>query len=66
MTPAQRALREAAAAETARIYAATQREAEATAREQPAPWSNTAAEVAERRRIALSMHDTGRHLRSVS
>ena len=60
MTPAQQALREAAAAETARIYAATLREN--TAKQQAE--LDTPEAVARRRRVAESI--TERHLRSVS
>ena len=66
MTPAQQALREAAAAEAARIYAATLREQEAAMRAELARFTNTAEQVAERRRIAESIGDGPRHLRSVS
>ena len=60
MTPAQQALREAAAAETARIYAATLREN--TVKQQAE--LDTPEAVARRRRVAESIQQ--RHLRSVS
>lgn len=66
MTPAQEALREAAAAETARIYAATLRETERAQRAELARFTNTAEQIAERRRVAESISDGQRHLQSVS